>query len=187
MEDLWADGPLLAGIQLGSPPHKGPDPYLSGLQIATFNGSSWATTQPWLEQVQAKIVCIQEHRLTKSKLADASQWAIARGWKSCWTAAIPSELGGPASGGVAILVKKDYGLEPDVAFKDDHRQAAMRLLAAWVEVPGHPKLYIGNGYLWTGQGADPDNVGLTRSFATRAMNQGHPWLMAGDFQATALE
>ena len=48
--------------------------------------------------------------MVEEGIEDASQWAAKRGWKSIWSAAKPCQQKGPASGGVAILVRDGLGL-----------------------------------------------------------------------------
>ena len=72
--------------------------------IATFNGNCWSTAKAFVSFTQANVICIQEHKLTGDKLAEARLWAKSNGWTSFWAPATVASGGKPSSG-VAILVK----------------------------------------------------------------------------------
>ena len=60
----------------------------------------------FLSWSKAKFVFVQEHKVLEEDLADASQRVRRLGFKSVWAAANRTEKG-PASGGVAIIVRAD--------------------------------------------------------------------------------
>ncbi len=85
------------------------------LGAVTYNGSSWKSIKEYLNKLPADIhvVFLQEHRVVEEGIEHASQWAAKRGWKSIWSAAKPCQQKGPASGGVAILVRDGRLREAD--------------------------------------------------------------------------
>ena len=58
----------------------------------------------------AHVVLNQEHHLREERVAEASQWALRRGWKSLWSAALPGASATSSRGGVAIFVRSSLGL-----------------------------------------------------------------------------
>jgi exonuclease III len=59
----------------------------------------------WVEGLKADVALLQETRVPPAGLAAARAQARDAGWTGVWEAAVPGELGGPASGGLAVLVR----------------------------------------------------------------------------------
>jgi cysteine-rich repeat protein len=75
------------------------------LVLVTADLNSWATMRFWVEELKADVALLQETRVPPAGLAAARAQARDAGWTGVWEAAVPGELGGPASGGLAVLVR----------------------------------------------------------------------------------
>ena len=113
----------------------------------SININSWKTFKSRLHELQAHVVLLQEHHLRQADISAASQWSMARHWKSLWTAAASTDKGG-TSGGTAILVRRDLGLA-EVA--TTACPCSHRILLARLEAAGHPPMIVGSifaGLAW---------------------------------------
>jgi hypothetical protein len=104
------------------------------LEVETFNSGSWLDAKRHLLATSADVVFLQEHKLFEEKLAEASAWAIGKGWKTLFIPAVAGPAGCP-SGGCAIAAREHFGLSYPPG-KDSALVVAGRLAAALVEVPG---------------------------------------------------
>ena len=58
-----------------------------------------------MQELQADVALLQETRAPPAGLAAARAQARDAGWAGVWEAAVPGAHGGPASGGLAVLVR----------------------------------------------------------------------------------
>ena len=106
------------------------------LSVVAANGTSWPSLQKFILPCEAEVILGQEHRLPQRKITAASRWCENHGWKSIWSAANPSELGGDASGGTFILARKHLGF----AAAEDLLVPSARAVAAKLDFPGGGEL-----------------------------------------------
>ena len=105
------------------------------LQLLTVNVTSWTAMEDWVLQRHEDVICVQETRLEAAAMAGARRRAQRAGWGGVWRAAVPSRLGGTATGGLAILTRGGRRIqEVPVGAEQPHRW-----LSAAVETGrGHP-------------------------------------------------
>ena len=106
-------GSGLSLAERGNGPPVGPAPGPEGrsfLRLLTANLNSWATMRYWVEDLVADVLLLQETRVPPGGLAAARAQAKDAGWAGVWQAAVQGAAGGPASGGLAVLVRGAVGL-----------------------------------------------------------------------------
>ena len=72
----------------------------------TTNLTSWATMRFWVETLRDDVVLLQETRVPPAGLAAARAQARDASWAGVRQAAVQGAAGGPASGGLAVLVRE---------------------------------------------------------------------------------
>ncbi len=154
-----------------------------GLPIVTGNGTGWGPLQAWLTESAYGVMCMQEHKLTHPEdVAAASTEARRKGWKSFWTAAIPSKYEAEApSAGTVVMVKAEFGAMDPPGGSDvvpGHCSAAL------VEAGGIGGLVVYSIYLECGGELGPGNWHTLTCIAQHARAHGRPWAMAGDWNVT---
>ncbi len=121
--------------RVGEARHPGPAVDGGGLSITTGNGTGWGSVLEWIGEHRGHIICAQEHRILQlDDIEYERRRAIARGWKSLWTPAVPSGTeANAASGGTVILVKSHIGMA-----KPPGGEAVVpgRVTAAMIETAG---------------------------------------------------
>ena len=153
---------------------------VDALSVVTANGTCWNSLKLWIEECEAHVLCLQEHKLTKDQIAEASQWALKRGWKSVWGAAVTSDETGKPSGGVAILVRKELG----VSRADIYLQKSHRKVAALVDFPGGKRVLVTAAYFKSGEGFKETNAELMRDLGLAASRWRGQFLIGADFNMT---
>ncbi len=144
-----------------------------GLRIVTGNGTGWGTLKEWLGDCAYGVACMQEHKLAHPEdIAAASTEARRKGWKSFWSAAIPSKHEAEApSAGVAVMVRAEYGALDPPGGSD---VAAGRCAAALVEAGGIGGLVTYAVYLECGTELGPENWRTLSQIAQHAKAHGRP-------------
>ena len=165
----------------GSGAHGGEDKQVDkyALSIETANGSCWRTLQWYVKRTQADVLCLQEHRISDpKKIAAASRWCRNNGWKSVWSTANPSDAGGEASGGTAILCRaKHLGLAP----AEDLLEPTARTVGAKLDFPGGRRLLVVAAYLQCTIGSKDQNLKVLESIAEAKRAWKGPMVAGGDF------
>ena len=90
---------------------RGPRRGRTRLAVATLNGSCWKTAWTAIQMSRWDIVCVQEHRLHPTELADAATDAARHGWRVHGSPCTTGKAGG-ASAGVAIVVRASLTAGP---------------------------------------------------------------------------
>ncbi len=149
-----------------------------GLRIVTGNGTGWGTLREWLGDCAYGVICMQEHKLVHPEdVAAASTDARRKGWKSFWSAAIPSKHEAEApSAGVAVMVRAEYGALDPLGGSD---VAPGRCAAALVEAGGIGGLVAYSVYLECGTELGAENWRTLSRIAQHAKADGRPWIMGG--------
>ncbi len=152
---------------------------LFALSIETSNTTGWRGLQRRLTTSAAHAILAQETWVTQDAIPAASAWAMRRGWKSVWTAAVPGPNGG-ASGGAAIFVRSQMGLRypPD----GSHEWCPGRAVAGIIDAPGHRPLLLVSCYLVHGIGPAQANLDLLAAIGRRKQAMGGEFelLIGGD-------
>ncbi len=151
------------------------------LCIETANTTGWGPLRRRLDETSAHVLVAQETWVLLAQVAEASTWARRHGWTSIWAPACIGP-GGGASGGVALFVRKEFGLrEPSVG---SHIIWEGRAVMGILDVPGHRPTIITSAYLIDGEGLSGgngiilDHIGM----AVRAQGVGYQFIIGGDFQ-----
>ncbi len=178
------------GCSADEPPQREP----WALEVLTANTTGWGPLQRLLASTDAQVVLAQEHELRGQEIAEASDWAIRRGWKSLWVEASVTEAGG-RSGGVAILARDYLGLSPPPW--GDPQIVPARAIAAKLEAPGCRPTVVMSTYLIDGIGPAAANRHILARIGDRLQSLGHdggdancrhagpmPYLVGGDFNMT---
>ncbi len=167
------------------------------LRVATANTTAWGPLMRFLQSTSADVVLAQEHRLRGQAVAEASDWAHRRGWKSVWTEAKLAS-GGGNSAGVAIFARQHLGLSPPPW--GDPEVVPAHAVAATVEAPGCRPTVATSVYLHDGVGPAAANRGILAAIGGRMQSLGHgpdaacakhmgpaPFIVGGDFNMTPEE
>ncbi len=164
-----------------------PGPTGSGLSVTTGNGTGWGTILDWLDGHQGHVICAQEHRiLDRTDVLYEKHRALAKGWKSMWSPAIPSgTAANEASGGTVVLVKAHIGVERPPGGED---VVPGRAAAAMIETAGLGWIVVYSVYGACGEDLGQRNWDLCQAIAAHAVGHGLPWIAAGDwnFEPTTL-
>ncbi len=157
-----------------------------GLAIETANTTGWAALRARLEATEADVLLGQETWVTQSLLAEASTWALKRGWKSIWAPANATAAGG-TSAGVAIFAREWLGLHfPD---HGGHIWSPARAVAAVLEAPGHRPIIVASCYLISGVGAGQGNLEVLADIGRGLKSVGDGWqaVIGGDMNMSPEE
>ncbi len=191
---LFRGARVAEGVDCGSgcAADEPPDLEPWALKVTTANSTGWEPLKRLLLSANTSdVVVTQEHRLRGSAVAEASQWAHRRGWKSIWAEASVTEAGG-LSGGVAVLVRSHLGLAPP-PWGDPVIEEA-RAVGATVEAPGCRPTVVVSAYLVDGIGLAARNRSILARIGEHLQALGHgpdecqdrqtgplPFIVAGDF------
>ncbi len=117
------------------------------LIVETVNTTGLGPLKRRLMSTDAHILLAQETWALPHQVAAMSNWARRRGWTSLWA---PATLGpgGGASGGTAVLVKKQFGLRRPSC--GSHIVEEGRAVLGIVDVPGHRAIAAASIYLAEG-------------------------------------
>ncbi len=151
------------------------------LTIDTVNGTSWGSLNRYLRVSPAHVVLAQEHHLGPDAVAQASAWALRRGWRSIIAPALKGEGNGWRAG-VAIFARTPLGLSmPRVG---PHVLIPGRAVAALVEAPGYRPCTFVSLYLEDGQGLSAANFAHLEAVGRciSAQGQGSSFVVGGDLQ-----
>ena len=88
------------GVRIGEASNPGP----GSVACVSANLGSWRTMRTWVEGRSEDILLLQETRQVSSQLTAAKASASRAGWNSVWAPASVNAHG-PASGGLAVLVR----------------------------------------------------------------------------------
>ncbi len=187
---IAVDSSNRSGCAADSPPDVEP----FSLVVKSANTTGWGPLQRLLQSTDAHVICAQEHRLRGARVAEASEWAMRRGWKSLWSEATLTADGGH-SGGVVIMARQELGMsyppwgDPEVV--------KARAVAATVEAPGYRPTVIVSAYLHDGAGLTVANRAILARIGNKLQALGHqadqgtdrhcgpmPFLLAADFNLT---
>ena len=145
--------------------------------IVTVNVTSFTTGLQYLRDTEAWVVCMQEHKVARDDINDASAKARAAGWKAVWGPASHGK-NGRTIGGVAVFVKEWIGImEVKHGISTHHRH-----VSATVEIAGFPKLIVSSLYLTTGLGGTGSNLKLLEEVANLVRLEMRPGFIGADFQ-----
>ncbi len=117
------------------------------LIVETVNTTGLGPLKRRLMATDSHILLVQETWALPHQVAAMSNWARRRGWTSLWA---PATLGpgGGASGGTAVLVKKQFGLRRPSC--GSHIVEEGRAVLGIVDVPGHRAIAAASIYLAEG-------------------------------------
>ena len=151
------------------------------IKIASFNASGWRSALRYLEQCDADMVCIQEHRTASGPtLVERKQMLVERGWSSIWAAAVQTTAGSVA-GGTLIAVRSPYGLRPD------HGEQGLvegRVVTGSLDLPGRGPIAVGSVYLEVSTKLGKSNLESLAALGQWACQASGVWLLGGDFNMT---
>jgi exonuclease III len=89
-------------------------------EIGGLNGSAFGPIEDYLAITDDAVLCGQEHRLSRAKIAEVSKRLAKKGWKSIWTAALPTATS--TSAGTVICAREHLEFwneeDPGTAFGD---------------------------------------------------------------------
>ncbi len=151
------------------------------LRIESANTTGWGPLRRRLDETSAHALVAQETWVLQSHVAEASTWARKRGWTSIWAPACVGP-GGGASGGVAIFVRKDFGLrEPSCG---SHIVVEGRAVLGVMDAPGHRPIALASVYLVDGEGITGTNCAILNRVGKAICAQGAELqvVIGGDFQ-----
>ena len=136
------------------------------------------------------MVCGQELRLAPERIDQIKSWCQRRGWTCLLAASIKSPHKGPSTGGVGIFVRTYVGLRPVPAMSvvmddgaklvEDGILEPARLIAAVIELPEHPPVLVGSGYLHVGEGMSESNYKTLQKIGRAVTKWGGPWALTCD-------
>ncbi len=154
---------------------------LYSLAVDTCNATAWGGAKRFLRRTHADIVLLQEHHLPSSRVAEASAWALRRGWHSMFLPAAQG-TGDGWRGGVAILARPHIGLSMPLVGPAEVVPA--RVIAASIEPPGFRRCTVVSAYLEDGGGMGTANLGHLQTIGRCVGMQGDhvPCIMGGDWQ-----
>ena len=158
---------------------------VEGLKIENTNSTSWEALKVRLSNSDADVIVAEEHHCLEHTIDERSTAAKALGWKSSWSAAIPTDPDNPydarcSSGGVAIFVRKYLGLTPTKKGVVDELVQG-RLLAGRVSAPGLGSVVVYAAYLHTGLGLVGENVDILDKIKCHNDCHNSPWVVAADW------
>jgi len=158
---------------------------VEGLKIENTNSTSWEALKARLSSSDADVIVAEEHHCLEHTIDERSTVAKSLGWKSTWSAALPTDPDNPydarcSSGGVAIFVKKYLGLtQTKKGVVDELIQG--RLLAGRISAPGLGSVVIYAAYLHTGLGLVGGNVDILDKIKCHNDCHNSPWVVAADW------
>jgi hypothetical protein len=151
-------------------------------KVDSCNCTSWTGAQRYLRDTEADVVLLQEHHLPPARIADASAWALRRGWHSLF---LPAEEGngGGWRAGVAIVARPHVGLGLPKAGTVE--VVPSRVMMASIEPPGFRKTTVLCAYLEDGKGVSAANLRHYEAIGVSVDAQGEhtPCIAGGDWQA----
>ncbi len=147
-----------------------PAEQLWALEVVTANTTRWGPLKRFLMATKADAVLAQEHRLHGEEVAEASDWALRRGWKSVWAQAKCTEAGG-RSGGVVILARSHLGLSPPPW--EDPVIVEGQAVAATLEAPTCRPKVLTSVYLLDGVGLAAANRSILAAIGSKLQTLGH--------------
>ncbi len=156
-----------------------------GTSITTGNGTSWTTILDWLSCHDGHVLCVQEHKVLEEDVVFEKRRALARGWKSLWSPAMPSgTAANMPSGGTAVLVRSHVGVAVppggDVVVRGQVAAAMIETCMGW--------MVVYSVYGRCGRELEGENWEMCKSIACHAIGHGLPWVAGGDwnFEPAAL-
>ncbi len=166
------------GFRDGEARHPGPD-YHRGMSLTTGNGTGWGTILEWIGSHRGEIICAQEHKVLSEDIPYERHRAMAKGWKTLWSPAVPSgtEANRP-SGGTVIMARKHIGMAVPPGGEvviEGHVCAAM------IETNGMGWLAVYSVYGYCGEELGGRNWRICCAIADHAIGHGLPWIAAGDW------
>ncbi len=151
------------------------------LNINSF--TNWDKCLAVKEIYECDLVCFQETRLVGARAADAEDTAQRRGWRACCAAAVPSSVGGLATGGLLTMVPEEHGLGAVRGGRDPVLRAGrVQVLHHSGAVRGG--VVVANIYLESGVGMNVANREMLRDLACRVKEYSLPYVAMGDFNMT---
>jgi len=159
--------------------------------VESSNATGWSAVENRLEETNAHVVCVQEHRTPEHLIDERSKQLFKKGWKSFWSPAIVPEGADPddlrnASGGVAIFVRKYLGLGPLVVGEKPELLQG-RLVAGKISIPGLGSVAIYSAYFHCGAGWNTANVDITEAIKLHTHRHACPWAVAADWNMEPTE
>ncbi len=125
------------------------------------------------------MICAQEHKVLEADIAVEKNKALARGWKSLWSPAVPSgTAANQASGGTAVFVRNHIGVEKPPGGEivvPGHAAAAM------IETSGMGWLVLYSVCGVCGDELGARNWEICKAVCCHATAHGLPWMAAGDW------
>ncbi len=159
---------------------------LYALKVATANVTSWRSLTRLIRRVSADVVLVQEHKVTKGRLAERVAWLRRRGWNALMAAAEPGPNGGP-SAGTAVIARSHVGMSMPLV--GGETIVGARAVAARLEPPGCRPFTAIAAYLHHGEGLGRANLELLRDVGAFVTAQGREeqFILGADFQVTPEE
>ncbi len=171
-------------VRYGEARHPGPPAGSAdshgGLSVTTGNGTGWGTILDWLSDHKGHIVCAQEHKvMDPGDIEYEKVRALARGWKSFWSPAVPSGTqANEPSGGAVVLVRSHVGAERPPG---GETVVPGRVAAAMVETSGLGWVVLYSIYGICGDELGARNWAMCERITNHAIRHGLPWCAAGDW------
>ncbi len=182
-QDVIAPGFSLASTEEA---RDGQGKELYALKVATANVTSWRSLTRLIRGVSADVVLVQEHKVTKGRLAERVAWLRRRGWNALMAAAEPGPNGGP-SAGTAVIARSHVGMSMPLV--GGETIVGARAVAARLEPPGCRPFTAIAAYLHDGEGLGRANLELLRDVGAFITAQGkeEQFILGADFQVTPEE
>ncbi len=151
----------------------------NGLSVTTGNGTGWGTILDWLNHHKGHVLCAQEHKVMPDDVGYEKDRALARGWKSFWSPAVPSgTAANAASGGAVVLVRSHIGADVPLG---GEVVVPGKIAAAMIETSGLGWVVIYSIYGTCGDELGARNWAMCEALTCHALHHGLPWCAAGDW------
>ncbi len=179
-------GPVFARgcVRFGEARHPGPqvgrNERKDGFSITTGNGTGWGTILNWISGHHGHVICAQEHNVMHLEDVVCERGrALARGWKTIWSPAVPSgSEANEASGGAVVLVRAHIGVDIPPG---GEVVVPGHVAAAMVETASLGWTVIYSVYGKCGDELGARNWAICEAIACHAIGHGLPWCAAGDW------
>ena len=152
------------------------------LVVETVNSSGTGPLKQHLLATKANVVLAQEVRAAGEGKEHLSEFAFRHGWKAIIEEASFDKETCRATAGVAIFARKELGLGPPPSGQTTLVKA--RAVAAQLQAPEWPPLFLQTAYLWTAEGLTQRNVDILQAMGQSVEREKCVSITAADFNMT---